>query len=71
MLLLLAEPPAPKSPAPSALKRAVNAVPLPAALPVPAEVDVAVDNETSPAHTMLTLRCRDRKGASTININEK
>jgi UTP:GlnB (protein PII) uridylyltransferase len=25
-------------------------------------VDVAVDNETSPAHTMLTLRCRDRKG---------
>ena len=36
--------------------------PLPAALPVPAEVDVAGDNETSPAHTMLTLRCRDRKG---------
>jgi UTP:GlnB (protein PII) uridylyltransferase len=23
---------------------------------------VTVDNETSPAHTLLTLRCRDRKG---------
>ncbi|PSC71312.1 ACT domain-containing ACR9-like [Micractinium conductrix] len=27
-----------------------------------AEVEVTVDNETSPSHTMLTLRCRDRKG---------
>lgn len=26
------------------------------------EVEVCVDNETSPSHTMLTLRCRDRKG---------
>ncbi|KAI3435844.1 hypothetical protein D9Q98_001902 [Chlorella vulgaris] len=26
------------------------------------EVEVCVDNETSPAHTLLTLRCRDRKG---------
>lgn len=27
-----------------------------------AEVEVSVDNETSPAHSLLTLRCRDRKG---------
>lgn len=27
-----------------------------------AEVEVAVDNETSGAHSMMTLRCRDRKG---------
>ncbi|KAL4458483.1 hypothetical protein ABPG75_013348 [Micractinium tetrahymenae] len=27
-----------------------------------AGVEVSVDNETSPSHTMLTLRCRDRKG---------
>ncbi len=26
------------------------------------EVEVGVDNDTSPAHTLLTLRCRDRKG---------
>lgn len=26
------------------------------------EVQVNVDNETSPAHSLLTLRCRDRKG---------
>jgi hypothetical protein len=25
-------------------------------------VEVNADNETSPAHTLLTLRCRDRKG---------
>lgn len=30
--------------------------------PAAAEVEVSVDNETSPSHTMLTLRCRDRKG---------
>lgn len=27
-----------------------------------AEVEVGVDNETSAAHSMMTLRCRDRKG---------
>lgn len=36
--------------------------PLAPSPPRAAEVEVSVDNETSPSHTMLTLRCRDRKG---------
>ncbi len=35
--------------------------PAPPTLP-PTEVEVSVDNETSAAHSMMTLRCRDRKG---------
>ena len=33
-----------------------------AATAAAAEVEVSVDNETSTAHSMMTLRCRDRKG---------